>query len=331
MKLALSFCILFLILSMLILFWLIFAELQSSHRGITKFLKHSNSLRSNTTSKRFFSTSCRSQGKESKSHSGDSSRKTLNSTVSRPPLIITGFVDAEGSFSVFLYKRSKGEGVDTWYVTLCFSISLHKKDRAILEMIKAHFNGVGNITTKGKDAVQYRIQSLTDISLVINHFDLHPLYSQKQVDYTIFKQIFEMVKNKEHLNKEGLEKIVTLRSSLNWGLSDKLQGVFPNISETKTPEPFLNTKPIDSNWVVGFTSGEGCFYIRIGENSKYYTGYQVQLRFQITQHIRDVELMNSLVTYFGCGTCELRPDNQSCDFFVRKLSDLNNIIIPFFE
>ncbi len=211
---------------MLRFLWFIFVELQSSHRRTNKFFKYSNNFRSNVIpSKRFFSTSYRSQGKGPKSRSEDSFRKTLSSTESRPPLIITGFVDAEGSFSVFLYKRSKGEGVDTWYVTLCFSISLHKKDRAILEMIKAHFNGVVNINTKGKDAVKYRIQSLTYISLVINHFDLHPLYSQKQVDYTIFKQIFEMVKNKEHLNKEGLEKIVMLRSSLNWGLSDKLQGV----------------------------------------------------------------------------------------------------------
>lgn len=69
---------------MLILLWFIFAELQSSHRA-TKFLKHSNSLRSNIiSSKRFFSTSYRSQEKESKSPSRDSFRKTLDSTESRP-------------------------------------------------------------------------------------------------------------------------------------------------------------------------------------------------------------------------------------------------------
>jgi len=79
-----GFIFLFKILSMLILLSLIFVELQSSHSETNKFLKHSNSLRSNIiASKRFFSTSCRSQGKNSKSESPDSLRKTLSSAESR--------------------------------------------------------------------------------------------------------------------------------------------------------------------------------------------------------------------------------------------------------
>jgi hypothetical protein len=31
------------------------------------------------------------------------------------------------------------------------------------------------------------------------------------------------------------------------------------------------------------------------------SGNQAQLKFQITQHIRDEELLISLVDYFGCG------------------------------
>jgi len=31
-----------------------------------------------------------------------------------------------------------------------------------------------------------------------------------------------LIKNGEHLTEEGLLKIVTLKSSLNWGISDKL-------------------------------------------------------------------------------------------------------------
>ena len=35
--------------------------------------------------------------------------------------------------------------------------------------------------------------------------------------------------------------------------------------------------------MAGFTSDEGCFYIRVSKNSKYNTGFLVQLKFQISQ------------------------------------------------
>jgi hypothetical protein len=41
-----------------------------------------------------------------------------------------------------------------WLVEIIFGINLHKKDRALLEMIKAFFNGVGKVTNRVKDVVQ---------------------------------------------------------------------------------------------------------------------------------------------------------------------------------
>jgi hypothetical protein len=74
-----------------------------------------------------------------------------------------------------------------WQVFPCFKITLHKKDRAVLEMIQTFFNGVGNITKQGKNNLQYRVYSIDDLSLIIDHFDSYHLLTKKQVDYILFK------------------------------------------------------------------------------------------------------------------------------------------------
>ena len=38
-----------------------------------------------------------------------------------------------------------------------------------------------------------------------------------------------MINAKEHLTIEGLHKIVAIKASMNWGLSDELKKEFPNI------------------------------------------------------------------------------------------------------
>ena len=54
-------------------------------------------------------------------------------------------------------------------------------------------------------------------------------------------------------------------------------------------------------WVVGFIDGEGTFFIDIMKNSTMALGFQVQLQFVITQHIRDSVLMHSFVDFFNAG------------------------------
>ena len=58
-------------------------------------------------------------------------------------------------------------------------------------------------------------------------------------------------------------------------------------------------------------------------------GYQVQLRFQITQQSRDKFLMERLVSYLDCGFISERSD--IVDFQVTNFTDITDKIIPFFE
>jgi hypothetical protein len=75
----------------------------------------------------------------------------------------------------------------------------------------------------------YSVQSIKDLNnIIIPHFKKYPLLTQKRADFELFKQIIELMNHQEHLNKDGLQKIVNIVAALNWGLSGKLKEAFPN-------------------------------------------------------------------------------------------------------
>ena len=129
---------------------------------------------------------------------------------------------------------------------------------------------------------------------------------------------------------EGLRKIVAIKASLNKGLSEELKAAFPNIIPVPMLEVNLNyTK--DPNWFAEYIYQERVFLISIFK-SKILTGYAVRLRFNLVQHSRDTQLMKSLVEYLGCGRYVAGPlGYDHGEFIVSNLSDITEIIIPFFE
>lgn len=148
--------------------------------------------------------------------------------------------------------------------------------------------------------------------------------------------------NKEHLTDEGLRKIVAIKATLNRGLlsGSELDQAFPDILPVQRPSSDLlcaprplvkNTLIQDPYWLAGFTEGEGCFFVVVQKSSETKTGFSISLRFQITQHIRDIGLMQSFTNFFGCGVAVKRPDGKSVDFKVNRFSELVENVIPFFE
>lgn len=64
--------------------------------------------------------------------------------------------------------------------------------------------------------------------------------------------------DKTHFTLEGLREIISIRASINWGLSENLQKIFPNIAPVTRPLIEESSIP-DPNWLSGFVSGDGCF------------------------------------------------------------------------
>jgi len=188
--------------------------------------------------------------------------------------------------------------------------------------------GVGKIYRSRPDSSELQVSSFKDMHAVIDYFDKYPLITHKLADYLLFKQVFELIKNREHLTIEGLKKIVAIKASINKGLPDELKEAYPDIESVNRCN-VVNKEIPDPNWLVGFASGEGMFAVRVFNSSHHQTGYQVQLRFQITQQARDQELMESLIKYLNCGRISKRGD--VVDFHVTKLTDIAEKIIPFFK
>ncbi len=87
----------------------------------------------------------------------------------------------------------------------------------------------------------------------------------------------------------------------------------------------MNLSP---DWVVGFTDGEGCFFVGINRNPTTTTGYQVLLEFVIVQHKRDIQILYALKRFFRHGV--VRPNHG--DRYAYRVRDLQGLwkICDFF-
>ena len=197
------------------------------------------------------------------------------------PWFITGFVDAEGCFSIRVRKSKSKITLVGWHVEFVFSIHLHSRDLPLLKEIQAYFGGIGRIA-EGTNHCGYYVSSIEQLTtVIIPHFIKYPLITQKLADFLLFKAVVDMANNKEHLTMKGLQKIVSLKASINLGLNDELKAAFPDtvpilrplvesmkiITKAKSSVNYEIplTTPGSSQfmkvgqWMAGFVSGDGCF------------------------------------------------------------------------
>jgi hypothetical protein len=136
--------------------------------------------------------------------------------------------------------------------------------------------------------------------------------------------------NKAHLTVEGLHQIINIKAAMNLGLSDLLKSEFINFTPVKIQ--VINTENIpDPNWIAGFVTGEGNFDVIINQQSSNKIGYRVQLRLRISQHERDIKLMECLSKYLGSGKIYKYPGKSAVVLTIFNFSDITNKIIPFFD
>ena len=191
---------------------------------------------------------------------------TLNLQSKLNPWEITGFIDAEGSFTITIYPDNRSRL--KWAVQPIFTINLHRKDLPILEEIKNTLQ-LGNIVNRSKSVVSYKIGSKKELKGLIHHLDKYPLVTCKFSDFLLFKQCFEIITKQKHLSESDLLKILGLKNDLNLGLSNKLKESFPNIIPINRPDYVFKGIP-NPFWVSGFTSGDGSFYLSVfKQNSKF--------------------------------------------------------------
>jgi len=261
-------------------------------------------------------------------------KRLFFSTVSKVnnklnPYFVSGFADAESTFCTTIYKDKKLK--TGWRVRSFFEIKLNQRDSFLLYQLQQFFGGIGTFSIDKKaNALKYSVDSFKDLTtIILPHFKKYPLLTQKAADFILFEQIVELMSKGAHLNINGLQQIINIKASINLGISDIVKSEFSNINPVE--RPLIQTTNIpDPNWVAGFVSGEGNFDAGIRKkNTK--IGYQVYLRFRITQHTRDTQLMELLIKYLGAGRLEKHSRKPVVNLVIGNFSDLTQIIITFFN
>jgi hypothetical protein len=165
---------------------------------------------------------------------------------------------------------------------------------------------------------------------ILPHFDQYPLITKKLADYLLFREVVMLMKDREHLTAEGLQKIINIRATLNKGLTPVLKEAFPSSVAVLRPQlSHLHTQEINPQWVAGFTSGDGSFKVNIRISKASKLGNRVSIIFVLTQHIRDELLLKSFVKYFGCGQA-YSYENHS-EYVSQSFKDNYEKILPFFR
>ncbi len=125
-----------------------------------------------------------------------------------------GFTDGEGSFNVSFRKRN--DYTMPWKISLCFNIS--QKDKVILALFKRYLK-CGTLRGRNDGVWYFEVNNFTAIvNNVIPFFEKFGFLSaKKKRDFSKFKKIATLIQDKEHLTKEGIEKILDIRIQMNDG------------------------------------------------------------------------------------------------------------------
>ena len=132
-----------------------------------------------------------------------------NNNISLETSWLAGFTDAEGCFTVSTIKNYK---YNSTQVTVRYILS-QKGEYTILNSIALLLNGKVHYlkTYEGYNMVV----SLTKLNNIIHYLKINKLKTKKLISFMNWLKIYDMVKNKEHLEKTGLDKINDLKKRIN--------------------------------------------------------------------------------------------------------------------
>ena len=128
---------------------------------------------------------------------------------------MSGFIDAEGCFNVtFLKRKAMTLG---YQVKLRFMID-QKDSLDTMLIIKDQLNlFLTHRKQKGLNVSMYRIESNSFLKVpnIIQYLSKFRLKTKKQESFDKWVLVYELVKNKNHLTKEGLNEIRILSKQIN--------------------------------------------------------------------------------------------------------------------
>lgn len=131
----------------------------------------------------------------------------LNSNKDLNNYWLAGFSDAEATFKIKIIDRN-----NRIEIRMNFQID-QKKDNLLL-LIKDFLGG--NIGYReNQDIYYYGSTSFGSAKNVINYFDNFHLLSNKHINFLKWRKAYLIIQKRDHLNKDGIEKIIKLKNTMN--------------------------------------------------------------------------------------------------------------------
>ncbi|RIA84111.1 homing endonuclease [Glomus cerebriforme] len=124
---------------------------------------------------------------------------------------LAGFCDADGYFSIVTSNDTSD-----CKINLCFFLESqlqNQKESTIFQKVQSEFGGSFYLN-KEMETYHYEAASFQTIFKIIKYFDNFNLNSSKYVNYFKWRKAYRIIQRGEHLNKNGLAKIVGLKNSM---------------------------------------------------------------------------------------------------------------------
>ena len=120
---------------------------------------------------------------------------------------LAGFSDADASFQIKVLNRKKRTEIR-------LNFQIDQKKAYILRLIKDFLGGLISYDRLQSDYI-YESSSYGSARKVIKYFDQYHLLSSKHINYLKWRKAYLIIQDGGHLNKDGLEKIIKLKNTMN--------------------------------------------------------------------------------------------------------------------
>lgn len=120
---------------------------------------------------------------------------------------LSGFIDAEGCFNIYLPKTP------LFSVMMRFIID-QKNGELLFKELKSIL-GYGSIFARKNDNIRYSVTNLTSLGLLIDYLTKYPLKTKKHKAYLKWVNVYYKVLRKEHKNPERFAEIKVLSGEIN--------------------------------------------------------------------------------------------------------------------
>ena len=132
---------------------------------------------------------------------------------------IVGYIDGEGCFCVSVIKNHTTKS--GYQIFPEFVVTQGAKSLSTLELIKKYFQ-CGSIWVNRRhdnhkeNIYRYCVRSRKDlVERIIPFFEKYSLKSAKRDDFEKFNKVIQLMNNNQHLNKNGLKKVIKIAESMN--------------------------------------------------------------------------------------------------------------------